>query len=153
LLFPETLAGASHEPLREERRPDMRRAAIATFLVVALLALPGPRVEAADRASGPVSQSDLEQALAAKVRSDDVARDTLRQLLERKDVQELAKGYGLDARQAEAAVGTLQGEELQRLAAQAATVNAQLAGGDEVVVRMSLVALLLIVIIVILLTR
>ncbi len=131
----------------------MRRAGMATFLVVALLVLPGPKVQAADRPSGAVSQAQLDEALATKLRSEDAARDTLRQLLQRQDVRELAKGYGLDARQAEAAVGTLQGEELQRLAAQAAAVNAQLAGGDEVVVRMSLVALLLVVIIVILLTR
>jgi len=131
----------------------MRRAGVATFLIVALLALPGPKVQAADRPSGPVSQARLDEALAAKLSSEDAARDTLRQLLQREDVRELAKGYGLDARQAEAAVGTLQGEELQRLATQAAAVNSQLAGGDELVVRMSLVALLLVVLIVVLLAR
>ena len=50
-------------------------------------------------------------------------------------------------------MGTLQGEELQRLASQAAAVDSQLAGGDELVIRMSLVALLLVIIIVILLAR
>ncbi len=130
----------------------MRRAGMAAFLIVALLALPGPKVQAAGRTSGPVSQSQLDQALAGKLRSDDAARDTIRHLLQREDVRELARGYGLDARQAEAAVGTLQGPELQKLAGQAAAANAQLAGGD-LDIRISLVALLLIIIIVILLAK
>jgi hypothetical protein len=55
-------------------------------------------------------------------------------------------------RRAEAAVGTLQGDELQSLSAQAAQVDHQLAGGDTVI-SISLVTLLLIVIIIILLSR
>ena len=131
----------------------MPRAGIASFLVVALLSLSGPQAQSADRPAGPVSQAQLDQALTTRVSSEDAARDTLRRLLQREDVRELARGYGLDARQAEAAVGTLQGEELQRLASQAAAVDSQLAGGDELVIRMSLVALLLVIIIVILLAR
>jgi hypothetical protein len=64
----------------------------------------------------------------------------------------LAEGHGLDVRRAEAAVSTLQGDELQRLAQLAAQAEVQLAGGDTVI-RISLVALLLIIIIVILVTR
>jgi hypothetical protein len=100
-----------------------------------------------------VSQAQLDQAIATKLGDDDAARHTIRRLLQREDVQRLARGYGLDARRAEAAVGTLSGEELRRLAAQAAAVDSQLAGGDELVIRMSLVALLLVIIIVILLSQ
>lgn len=128
----------------------MRRACVALCVVVALLALPGPGLRAADRPSGPVSQAELDRALAAKADGDDAARDTIRTLLQREDVRELARGYGLDARRAEAAVGTLQGDELRQLSAQAAAANAQLAGGD-IDIRISLIALLLIIIIVILL--
>jgi hypothetical protein len=127
------------------------RARTATVVLVSLLALSPPETRAADRPSGPVSQAQLDQALARRLRDDDAARDTIRRLLQREDVRNLARGYGLDARRAEDAVGTLHGVELQRLASQAATVESQLAGGDELVIRMSLVALLLVIIIVILL--
>jgi len=131
----------------------MRSRTALTAVLVLALALSGPLAYSADRPSGPVSQSELDQALANKLSADDAARDGIRRLLQREDVRRLAEGYGLDTQRAEAAVGTLQGEELNTLAAQAAAVETQLAGGDELIIRMSLVALLLIIIIVILLTR
>ena len=129
------------------------RARITAVALAVLLAVAGSDVRPADTTSGPVDQAQLDQAVAAKLRSDDAARDSIRSLLRRDDVRKLARGYGLDARRAEAAVRTLDGEELQRVASQAAVVQSQLAGGDELVIRMSLVALLLIVIIVILLAQ
>lgn len=129
------------------------RASTATILLVGLLALSGPQAHSGDRPSGPVSRAQLDQAIAKKLHDEDAARHTIRRLLQREDVQRLARGYGLDARRAEAAVGTLSGEELRRLAAQAAAVDSQLEGGDELVIRVSLVALLLVVIIVILLSQ
>ncbi|HSD65663.1 MAG TPA: PA2779 family protein [Vicinamibacteria bacterium] len=132
----------------------LKRTSKATFLLVGLLALPGATARPADSPpSGPVSQAQLDQALARKAGDEDAARDSIRRLLQREDVRRLARGYGLDARRAEAAVGTLHGEELRRLASQATAVNSQLAGGDELVIRMSLVALLLVIIIVILLSQ
>ncbi len=129
------------------------RASTATVVLVSLFALSSPEARSADPPSGPVSQAQLDQVLAKKLHDEDAARATIRRLLQREDVRKLARGYGLDAGQAEAAVGTLQGEELQRLASQAAAVDSRLAGGDELVIRMSLVALLLMIIIVILLTQ
>jgi hypothetical protein len=38
-------------------------------------------------------------------------------------------------------VGTLQGDELRALSAQSAVLETQLAGGDELVIRISLLAL------------
>ena len=131
----------------------MIRARITAIALAGLLAVASVDARSADTTSGAVNQSQLDQAVAAKLRSDDAARDSIRGLLRRDDVRKLAHGYGLDARRAEAAVGTLRGEELQRVAAQAAVAQSALAGGDELVIRMSLVALLLIVIIVILLSQ
>jgi hypothetical protein len=139
----------------------LSRARIATVVLIGLLAFADPQARAADRTearpadrpTGPVSEAQLDQALATRLHGEDESRATIRRLLQRDDVQKLARGYGLDARRAEASVGTLRGEELQRLAAQAATVESRLAGGDELVIRMSLVAMLLIVIIVILLAQ
>lgn len=131
------------------------RASTATIVLVGLLTtLSCPQARADEqRPSGPVSQAQLDQAIATKLSDEDAARHTIRQLLQREDMQRLARGYGLDARRAEAAVGTLSGEELQRLAVQAAAVDSWLAGGDELVIRMSVVALLLVIIIVILLSQ
>ena len=128
------------------------RTALTAVLVLAL-ALPGPFAYSADAQSRPISQAELDRALAHKLSADDAARDGIRRLLQREDVRRLAAGYGLDAQRAEAAVGTLQGEELETLTARAAALETQLAGGDELSIHMSLVSLLLIVIIVILLTR
>ena len=129
------------------------RARITAVALTGLLAVAASDARSADTTSGPVNQAQLDQAVAAKLRSDDAARDSIRSLLRRDDVRKLARGYGLDTRRAEAAVGTLAGDELQRVASQAAVVQSELAGGDELVIRMSMVALLLIVIIVILLAQ
>ena len=92
----------------------------------------------------------LDQAVSKSLAREDAARSTIATLLQREDVQTLAKGYGLDLRRAEAAVGTLQGDDLRRVSALAANADSQLAGGATTVT-FSLVAVLLIIIIVILL--
>ena len=70
----------------------MSRARTAMVVIASLLAASGPRALAADRPTGPVSQAQLEQALAAKVQGEDAQRDTIRRLLQREDVQKLARG-------------------------------------------------------------
>ena len=123
-----------------------------TYVLVGMLALSGPLALSADPAVGLASQADLDNALAKALVQEDAARNTITTLLQRDEVRSLAEGYGLDVRRAEAAVGTLQGDELQRLSLLAADADYQLAGGDRVI-SISLVALLLIVIIVILLAK
>jgi hypothetical protein len=121
---------------------------IVTCVLVGLLAS-GPLAHGA----GTVAvQADLDSALAKTLDQEEAARTTITTLLRRDDVRRIAEGRGLDLRRAEAAVGTLQGDELQRLSLLAANADAQFAGGDQVI-SISLVTLLLIVIIVILVTR
>jgi hypothetical protein len=120
-----------------------------TTLALALglfIALPG--VAMADTTA--VDSRELDAALAASVRQEDQARESVRTLLARDDVQKLAESAGLDLRRADAAVATLDGEELQEVARLAAQVNDELAGGAQTIT-ISLVAALLIVIIIILL--
>jgi hypothetical protein len=117
-----------------------------------MFALSGPLAHSADSVASLATQADLDNAIAKKLGQDDAARNTITMLLQRDDVRGMAEGYGLDVRRAEAAVSTLQGDELQRLSRLAANANGQLAGGDTVIT-VSLVTVLLIVIIVILLTR
>jgi len=126
-----------------------RRYGAMTYLLVGMLVLSGAPVFSADHVA---TQSDLDNAVAKTLRQEDAARGTITSLLQRPEVRSLAKGYGLDVRRAEAAVGTLQGDELQSLSLLAANADVQLAGGDQVI-SISLVTLLLIIIIVILVTR
>lgn len=121
---------------------------IVTYALVGMVALSAPLAHSADRAR-LATQADLDGALAASLSREDAARNTITNLLQRADVRSLAEGHGLDVRRAEAAVSTLEGEELQRLSLLAADAERQLAGGDQVL-RISLVAALLIVIIIIL---
>jgi uncharacterized protein YaiL (DUF2058 family) len=128
----------------------MRR--FITNLLVGVLVLSAPLANSADTTAAPTTQADLDHALAQALAQEDTSRSRITSLLQRDEVRRLAEGHGLDIRRAEAAVGTLQGNELERLAQLAAQTEVQLAGGDTVI-RISLVALLLIIIIVILLTR
>jgi hypothetical protein len=79
-------------------------------------------------------QAVLEAMVAEEVGTDDQNRQAIRELLQREDVREVARGAGLDIARAEAAVGVLDGAELAALAAQAQQVNQELAGGASVVV-------------------
>jgi len=127
-----------------------RRFSIVGYVLVGMFALSGPLAHSADRVMSLTTQAELDNVIAKKLAQEDAARNTITTLLQRDDVRGMAKGYGLDVRRAEAAVSTLQGDELQRLSLLAANANAQLAGGDTVIT-ISLVSALLIVIIIILL--
>jgi hypothetical protein len=126
----------------------LRRFRMVTYLLVGILALASPAAHAA--AGRIATQADLDGAIAKSLSDDAAARQAITSLLQREDVRDFAKAQGLDVRKAEAAVGTLEGQELQNLSSLAAHAQTQLAGGDEVI-RISLVALLLIIIIIILL--
>ena len=126
-----------------------RRFRAVTYVLVGGLLLAGAPVQSAETIG---RQADLDTAIAKTLTQESVARRTIQTLLQREDVRNLAQARGLDLRRAEAAVGTLQGDELQRLSLLAQNADGALAGGDQIV-SISLVSLLLIVIIVVLLTR
>jgi hypothetical protein len=115
-----------------------------------MLVLSSRLAHSTDSVGSLATQADLDNAIAKTLGQEDAARRTITTLLQREDVRSMAGSYGLDVRRAEAAVSTLQGEELQRLSLLAANADAQLAGGTQTIT-ISLVALLLIVIIIILL--
>ncbi|MEO8501256.1 MAG: hypothetical protein ABI565_10100 [Vicinamibacteria bacterium] len=99
-----------------------------------------------------VDRAAIDQALGAKVQSDESARDSVRTLLGRDDIKAMAEGMGLDIRRATNAVSSLEGADLQRVSVQATAANDLLAGG-RTTITISLVALLLIIIIIILVTN
>ncbi len=130
----------------------MRIRQLITSLLLGVLVLSAPLAHSADTYTAPTTQSELDAAIVEALAREDASRSRITSLLQRDEVRSLAEGHGLDMRRAEAAVGTLQGDELERLAQLATQAEVQLAGGDTII-RISLVALLLIIIIVILLTQ
>jgi hypothetical protein len=129
-----------------------QRFSIVTSVLVGMLVLFGPPAYSAGNPVSLTTEADLDNAIANTLHQEAAARGTIATLLQREEVRTIAAGRGLDLRQAEAAVGTLEGDELQRLSVLAANADSKLAGGDQVI-SISLVTLLLIVIIIILVTR
>src|SRR5690349_1241009 len=101
----------------------IRRSNIVTYVLVGLLVLSGPLAHSAE--SRLATQADLDSAVSKTLAQEDAARGTISALLQRDEVRTIAGSYGLDLRRAEAAVGTLTGDELQRLSVLAADAHAQ----------------------------
>lgn len=99
-----------------------------------------------------VDPSVMQQAIADQAVRDQQNRDAVRGVLQHAQVRDLADRLGLSVTRAERALATLDSTELERLADQARTADAELAGGSTVLV-ISTTALLLIIIIVILIAR
>ena len=100
-----------------------------------------------------IGKSALDKAVQERVARDQADREAIRTLLERQDVRDIASQAGLSIDKATPAVSTLQGEDLRRVAAQANTVNNELAGGATTVVitTTTIILVLLIVILLVLL--
>jgi hypothetical protein len=101
---------------------------LTVFLIV-LFAM--PKVGGAQQLH-VVDQSAIEQALAERAAETSAKRQAIRTALEQPDVVRVANQLGLDVARAEAAVATLDGAELNQLAAQAQAVNDELAGGQTI---------------------
>jgi hypothetical protein len=128
---------------------------VAALLLVTVMSVPLPRALALEVAQqeqeqSVVSRSDIDNAMAAEARAQDLQRQRIRSLLDRPEVRELAGDLGLDLAGATEAVATLDGSELATLEAHAAALDDVLSGGASTIT-IGLVPLLLIVIIVILL--
>ncbi len=120
---------------------------VTLFLVPALLL----STQAFAQQARVVDASTLQLALANKAETENSQRELVRRVLDRSDAREMAERFGLSVEQANSAVSTLSGVELNTLAQHAAAVDAgALAGGASTVV-ISVTTLLLILIIVILL--
>jgi hypothetical protein len=98
-----------------------------------------------------VDPSVMRQAIADQAVTDQQNRDVVLNVLHQAQVRDLAKSLGLNVAYADSAVSTLTSAELARLAGPARAAQADLAGGDVIVI--SVTTLLLIIIIIILLAR
>ncbi len=96
-----------------------------------------------------ISKSALDQAVQQRVNQDQADREALRSFLQNPQVKSVAAKAGLPLAQAEAAVSTLQGDELRQAAGQARQVNQDLAGGATVVITTTTIIIVLLIIILI----
>jgi ribosomal protein L12E/L44/L45/RPP1/RPP2 len=94
-------------------------------------------------------QSTIDAALQQHSTAADADRDTVRRLLARPEVRELAGGMGVDLRRASDAVSTLEGQDLAAVAAQARQAESALAGGQSVTISTTLIIIGLLVLILI----
>lgn len=105
------------------------------------------------RAQGHViDKSALDNAVQERVSQEQADRDVIVSLLRRAEVREAAARAGLSLEKAEAAVSTLQGEDLRDLADQTRQIQDDLAGGASTLVISTttiIVILLLIILIVV----
>lgn len=99
-----------------------------------------------------VDSVTMNRAVAAEQATDQQNRDVVLGVLHQPQTREIATRLGLDVTKADAAIATLSGPELARMATQARAAKADLAGGSTVVI-VSTTTVLLIIIIVILLVR
>jgi hypothetical protein len=96
-----------------------------------------------------VNQSALDQAVQQRVSQEQADRDAIRSFLQNPQVKSVAAKAGLSVAKAEAAVSTLQGDELRQAAGQARAVNKDLAGGATVVITTTTIILILLLLIII----
>ena len=97
-----------------------------------------------------ISQRALDQAVQQRVTQEQADREAIRTVLQNPTVRSVAERAGLPIAKAEAAVSTLQGDELRQAANQARQVDAQLAGGaDTIVISTTTIIIILLIILLI----
>ena len=96
-----------------------------------------------------IHKSALEQAVQQRVSQDQADREVLRTFLQNPAVKRVAAKAGVSIEQAQAAVSTLQGDNLRQAASQARTVNQDLAGGATVVITTTTIIIILLIVILI----
>jgi hypothetical protein len=101
------------------------------FLLCILMAAPRASAQQLPASSHAAPAAAIEQALQEHVASVDADRGVVLRVLERPDVQALAREIGLDVRRAQTAVATLDGQQLADAAAQAERIEQTLAGGQS----------------------
>jgi hypothetical protein len=116
-------------------------------ILAALLVAP-----AAQAQTHVVGKKALTQAVQERVSQDQADRDAILALLARTEVRQIAARAGLSLEKAQAAVSTLQGQDLKDIASQARQVNNDFAGGaSNIVISTTTIIIVLLIIILIVL--
>ncbi len=123
---------------------------VRRFLAVCLAVLfMAPIASAQDHVIG---QSTLDKAVQQRVSQEQADREAITSLLQRSEVREIAAKAGISLDKAQAAVSTLQGQDLQQAAQQARQAQNDLAGGASTIVISTttiIIVLLLVILIVV----
>jgi hypothetical protein len=127
-----------------------RIATLAGAAVLAVTMTASAQQPPAADGSTVTSAATLDALVAAQVAADEANRQAVRDVLDRREVQDVAAGAGLDLERARQAVATLDGAELQEIADHARRVDASLAGGASTLV-ISTTTIIIILLVVILL--
>jgi len=122
---------------------QMFRRVLATTLAVMLVAPAGAWAQQAH----VINKSALEQAVQQRVSQDQADREALRTFLQNPTVKRVAVKAGLPLDRANAAVSTLDGDQLRQAASQARAANQDLAGGATVVITTTTIIIILLVVI------
>ena len=96
-----------------------------------------------------INKSSLDQAVQQRISQDQADRETLRTFLNDPTVKRVAAQAGVSTERAEAALSTLQGDQLRQAASQARGVNQDLAGGATVVITTTTIIIILLIILII----
>ena len=120
------------------------RRSLAVILAIVMMA---PVAQAQTHVIG---KSALAQAVQQRVSQEQADRDAIVALLQRAEVREVAAKAGLSLAKAEAAVSTLQGDDLRQIATHARQLQNDLAGGaSNVVISTTTIIIVLLLVILI----
>lgn len=122
-----------------------------SVLAIALTVVAGmPRLQA--QSSHSTSAAVLDAAVQRHVTAEADQRAAVLRTLERSEVKEQARRFGIDLQQAQVAVGQASGSQLDAMVAQANQVDSALAGGASTIVISTttiIIALLVIILLVV----
>ena len=124
---------------------------IGRRILGAALALALCAPAAAAQETHVIGKAALDQAVQQRVSQEQMDREAIRTFLNRRDVRALAAKAGVSMEKADAAVATLQGQDLHQIASQVRAVDQQLAGGASTIVISTttiIIVLLLIILII-----
>jgi len=96
-----------------------------------------------------INKSALDQAVQQRVSQEQADRETLRSFLQHPTVKSVAAKAGVSTDRAQAALSTLQGDDLRQAASQARAVNQDLAGGATVVITTTTIIIILLIVLII----
>jgi hypothetical protein len=94
-----------------------------------------------------VDQTAIDEALSEHVAKEEADREAIRRFLQREDIRAIASKSQVDLSRVEAAVRTLEGEDLARISSVAREVEAGLAGGANVTISTTMIIIGLLVLI------
>src|SRR5690606_26813507 len=137
-LGPSGMSCALHEAGGMQMRK--MREVIVTMLVAVMLA---PTLAYAGQAAAQQAPQSLAAVAAEHAAKTQADRQTILDVLARPGVRQVAASAHLPIDRAEAAVATLQGQELAQVAAQAQQVNDALAGGQTITMSVWLIIIAL----------